>query len=369
MEWGEQQSEGLLKVQQWLGAARAPQIFRLFGYAGCGKTTMAKEIAQMVAGRVQFCAYTGKAALVLRSKGCHNASTIHGLIYKPEDDPITGKPRFVLNEESLVRHARLVIIDECSMVDEDLATDLLSFGTRVLVLGDPAQLPPVKGGGYFTEHEPDFMLTDIRRQALDNPIIRLSMQVREGQRLELGTYDGGEDGETKVIRRKQLEPGEVLAADQVLCGMNNTRRGLNQRFRTHFGFEDDHPVTGDRLVCLKNDRKRQLYNGGLWLAEEARAGGRIIDMKVRSTDGGALGLIDVSVPVEWFHGTEESLKWYEKRQLDAFDYGYALTVHKSQGSQWDHVMLFDESIVFRDNWQRHLYTGITRAAKRATIVV
>ena len=58
------------------------------------------------------------------------------------------------------------------MVDEDLGRDLLSFGKPVLVLGDPAQLPPVKGGGFFTEAEPDVMLTEVHRQAADNPIIR-----------------------------------------------------------------------------------------------------------------------------------------------------------------------------------------------------
>lgn len=364
MEWGTQQSDALQRVQTWLKTPRAPQVFRLFGYAGCGKTTLAKEIATMVRGRVQYCAYTGKAALVLRSKGCFGAGTIHGLIYKVDDGP-DGKPMFVLNRESPVGGAGLIIIDECSMVAEDLATDLLSFGTRVLVLGDPAQLPPVKGGGYFTECTPDMMLTDIHRQALDNPIVAMSMRVREGGSLDVGTY-----GESKIILRKDLQPGEVMGADQVLCGLNNTRRGLNQRFRTHFGFEEDYPHEGDRLVCLKNDRERQLYNGGLWTAESPTLAHRIVSMKVRSCDeGGAAGAVDVSVPIEFFHGTEEGLPWHVKRRLDQFDFGYALTVHKSQGSQFNHVMLFDESCVFREHRARHLYTGITRAAEKITIVV
>jgi exodeoxyribonuclease-5 len=364
MEWGKQQSDALADVRAWLVQPRGKQIFRLFGYAGCGKTTLAKEIATMVRGRVQYCAYTGKAALVLRSKGCFNASTIHGLIYKPEDGP-DGKPVFVLNRESPISGAGLVIIDECSMVAEELARDLLSFGTRVLVLGDPAQLPPVKGGGYFTECEPDRMLTDIHRQALDNPIVAMSMRVREGGDLELGSF-----GESKVIRRKDLEPGEVMAADQVLCGLNNTRRGLNQKFRTAYGFEEDYPHHGDRLVCLKNDRKRQLFNGGLWTAEDVTATNRFVKMNVRSCDeGGATGAIAVDVPVEYFHGTEESLPYHVKRNMDAFDYGYALTVHKSQGSQWQHVMVFDESMVFREHRARHLYTAITRAAEKITVVI
>jgi exodeoxyribonuclease-5 len=233
------------------------------------------------------------------------------------------------------------------------------------MMSNPAQLPPVKGGGYFTECEPDFMLTDIHRQALDNPIITMSMIVREGGRLEFGQY-----GDSKVIARRDLQPGEVMAADQVLCGLNNTRRGLNQQFRTKLGYTEDYPMVGDRLVCLKNDRERQLFNGGLWIAEKSKMTRRIVDMDVKSSDGiGTISTVPVSVPVEFFHGTEESLPWYIKRNLDQFDFGYALTTHKFQGSQANHVLVFDESSVFREHQSRWLYTAITRAAEKITIVV
>lgn len=387
-----QQAISIERVQDWLKDRSAPQVFRLFGYAGTGKTTIAKRIAALVRGRTIFAAYTGKAALVLRSKGCAAASTIHGLIYKADDkdpacrvcrgmkevngqpcarcgatgdDPVGGEPVFRLNPESPVRGAALVIIDECSMVDESLGRDLLGFGARVLVLGDPAQLPPVKGGGFFTEHAPDFMLTDIRRQALDDPIVRMSMDVREGRGVQLGVY-----GDSKVIRRSDLSPGEVMAADQVLCGTNNTRRGLNYRFRAQYGYTEDHPHEGDRVVCLKNDRLRQLYNGGLWHVTEPTLENRLVKMKVMSADeGGPAQPVSVVVPIEFFLGTDENVPHKVKRYTDAFDYGYALTVHKSQGSQWDHVMVFDESHVFRENAHRHLYTAITRAAKKLTIVI
>ncbi len=176
--------------------AGAPQVFRLFGYAGTGKTTLARHIAEDVEGEVLFGAYTGKAALVLRSKGCgeraHHPS--HDLPRRKDMD--SEEPSFVLNEDSPASKASLIVIDECSMVDEELGRDLLSFGKPVLVLGDPAQLPPVKGGGYFTEAEPDVMLTEVHRQAADNPIVRLSMMVREGGRLELGDH-----GAMRVIAR------------------------------------------------------------------------------------------------------------------------------------------------------------------------
>ena len=158
-------------------------IFRLFGYAGTGKTTLARHIAEGVDGKVLFAAFTGKAALVMRSKGCPAASTIHSLIYQARE---SGEevPSFDLWDDAPASKAKLIVIDECSMVDAELGRDLMSFGVPVLVLGDPAQLPPIQGGGFFTDAEPDVMLTEVHRQAQDDPIVRLSMDIRAGNRLD-----------------------------------------------------------------------------------------------------------------------------------------------------------------------------------------
>src|SRR5690606_29513970 len=135
-------------------------------------------------------------ALVLRKKGCPDASTIHSAIYKPIEDAETGYTEFVLNKDSAVSTASLVVVDEVSMVGEDIGRDLLSYGTKVLVLGDPFQLPPISGEGFFTGLAPDIMLTEIHRQAEDNPIIRMSMDIREGRGLAPGRY-----GDSQVLRR------------------------------------------------------------------------------------------------------------------------------------------------------------------------
>ena len=360
--WSAEQSAALDKVGRWLKAGE-PQVFRLFGYAGVGKTTLARHVAEAASGEAAFAAFTGKAALVLRSKGCVGASTIHALIYRASEGE-EGAPTFKLNHDGPASKASLIVIDECSMVDEELGRDLLSFGKPILVLGDPAQLPPVKGGGFFTEAAPDVMLTEIHRQAENNPIIRLSEIVRAGGEIPYGVY-----GDSRVIRRDEIEAPQVLAADQVLIGLNRTRRLYNKRIRTLRGVAETLPVAGDKLVCLRNDRTKGLINGGLWRVEEL--GGLkkdFVKMSVRSEDEPGRSLAKVAVLKAFFEGTEADLPYPIRRESDEFDYGYALTVHKAQGSQWDDVILFDESGAFREHRARWLYTGVTRAAQRLTLV-
>lgn len=361
MAWSPQQDKALKEVSDWLKRGR-PQVFRLFGFAGTGKTTLARHLAKDIDGEVCFGAFTGKAALVMRSKGCKDARTIHSLIYRPRDVD-SEEPSFVLNDESPAMSASLIVIDECSMVDEELGRDLLSFGKPVLVLGDPAQLPPVKGGGFFTESEPDVMLTDVHRQAQDNPIVRLSMLVREG-----GALDYGDFGAARVISKRDIDSMAVTKADQVLVGLNRTRRNYNKRMRELFGFTQPLPEAGDKLVCLRNDRTKGLLNGSLWKVKTTAAMRRNkLRMSLVPEDDLARKAVRVGV-IPAFFESEDEIPFALRKDSDEFDYGYALTVHKAQGSQWDEVVLFDESYAFREHRHRWLYTGITRAAERLTIV-
>ena len=178
--------------------------------------------------------------MVMRSKGCAGASTIHSLIYRPRESG-DETPSFELWDDAPASKAKLIVIDECSMVDAELGRDLMSFGVPLLVLGDPAQLPPIQGGGFFTDAEPDAMLTEVHRQAQDDPIVRLSMDIRAGNRLVPGDY-----GETQVVTRDDLDPQRVLDADQVLVGRNATRRAYNTRMRA-----------APRLRGRAADRRRQ----------------------------------------------------------------------------------------------------------------
>lgn len=374
MEFTAEQDRALKSVSGWL-KRQDRQVFRLFGYAGTGKTTLARHLAEGVDGDVLFAAFTGKAAQVLRSKGAAKASTIHSLIYRPKgeeaiEDEETGKtsiaPTFSLNRQSPVSRAKLVVIDECSMVDEALGRDLLSFGTPVLVLGDPGQLPPISGGGFFTEHAPDFLLEEVHRQARDNPIIDLAQMVREGRSIMHGDYGAT----ARVIGRGSVDADLVMAADQVLVGTNRTRRRYNERLRELKGFDGPLPQSGDKLVCLRNDPAKGLLNGSLWQVTSApRTTKPAMNLLVRSEDDGIERVTaKVKVLKTVFENPDEEIAWQLRRRHDDFDYGYALTVHKAQGSQWNDVVLFDESFAFREHAQRWLYTGITRAAETLTIV-
>ena len=172
-----------------------------------------------VDGEVKFAAFTGKAALVMRGKGC--ARRLH----HPQPDLPRARERrgdvraSICGTTRRPRRPKLIVIDECSMVDAELGRDLMSFGVPVLVLGDPAQLPPIQGGGFFTEAEPDAMLTEVHRQAQDDPIVRLSMEIRAGERLEPGDY-----GETEVVRATPISIRSACSTP-TRCWSGATRRG------------------------------------------------------------------------------------------------------------------------------------------------
>ena len=390
MKFSPQQDHALTAVSTWLRGRDHP-FFYLAGYAGTGKTTLAKHFAEG-AGNVLFASFTGKAASVMRSKGCEDATTIHRLIYHSQTrDPsylkrlqdelrtalsiseqnhlrrliadeviLIKKPSFRLNRDSIVRDADLVIIDECSMVNGQMADDLLSFNTPVLVLGDPAQLPPVRGEGVFTRDEPDVMLTEVHRQAQESGILRLATQVRQGHRLTYGDY-----GDARVLERGVLGPDDVMRHDQILVGRNSSRKGTNRRVREILGRKTQLPEQGDRLVCLRNYHDLGLLNGEIWQTLDAAVlDDDLMGLTIRNDDGDAL-TVDA-----WRHTFEnrDIAFWMRSKEVQEFTYGYALTVHKAQGSEWPSVILFDESYCFRKDAQRHLYTGITRANKQLTVI-
>lgn len=377
MQWGGQQAGALDGVANWhrqcmaergAGKRLSQPVYRVFGYAGTGKTTLARHFAGQIDGHTCYAAYTGKAAMVMRKSGCKGAQTIHSLIYNVMDDG-GGAVRFVWNSESDAADAALIVIDEVSMVDEKIGRDLMRYGRPILVLGDPAQLPPVKGGGYFTDHLPDVMLTEIHRQAQDNPIIWIATKVRDGGDVPHGTY-----GESIVGPRKNLTIGDIRAADQVLVGRHATRINHNRRIREIHGMPHGKAVIGDRIICLRNDAKLGIFNGGLFTIDDLpdptkrQRNANRMPLVIKSIDQPKRKPIEAVARVEAFSGGLDDIDFSQRRGTQDFDFGYALTTHKAQGSQWESVCIFDESFAFRDDWRRWLYTAVTRASDRLWLV-
>jgi exodeoxyribonuclease-5 len=360
MQLTPEQDKALQQVVTWLDTKEP--VFRLFGFAGTGKTTLAQYIASLVKGRVVFGAFTGKAALVMRNKGCEDASTIHSMIYRAIKDH-DGHVTFTLNREnSTVIGAKLVIIDECSMVDRKLGSDLRSLARKILVLGDPMQLPPISGAGFFTSEKPHAMLTDVHRQAANNPIVKMATDVRAGKPLPIGHY-----GTSRVLHAKNINIDDLMKADQILVGKNQTRHRFNRRMRELLGRLSPLPEVNEKLVCLRNRAEKGLFNGGLYSVMRAKELGDKISMDV-APEFETKRQIAINVHRDFFL-KEEPDDVSKNNRADQFNYGYALTVHKAQGSQWNDVVIFDESDTFPDDIRKNLlYTAITRAAERVTLV-
>lgn len=357
------QTEALERVRHWLDAdTSSKQIFRLFGYAGTGKSTLAQYAAQLVRDPVLYLTYTGKAASVLRQKGCEEAQTLHSALYRPVVSQ-SGRVHLMPKQDSDIALAGLVILDECSMINDDLLGDLCRFRVPVLAMGDPAQLPPVNGVGLLASVAPDFLLTEVHRQAADNPILQLATLVRNGGNLMPGSY-----GNSRVTTESQLTADDILAADQIIVGTNRNRHNYNTLVRQLRGFVDDLPCRGERLVCLKNHSHLGISNGEIFtvLTTPVVSGDEAtfkIALELEPDTG-----FEVTISISGFLKGELSTATGAKQKPD-FDFGYALTCHKAQGSQWENVLVIDESYCSQENAKLWLYTAITRAQEAVTVAM
>lgn len=419
-----QQQAGIEKIKDWYHARDGAfcewqsGVFRLFGYAGTGKTTMAKQIPELLGLRnVVYGTFTGKAAHVLRQKGASPVTTIHSAIYMPttsaeareallaareglaaieERDHMEGSsiaaerhaeltaqlPELEANARRLAwefnpmgpwAEADLIILDEVSMVNRKLATDIEQYGVPILVLGDPAQLPPVEGGGYYTNARPDHLLTEIHRSALENPITALATRIRESTGPALGLTA---DDMVPVSLR------DAMTHDQILVWTNKRRWAIIKAIRKLLERPDGVPVPGDRIMCLTNNRDLAVFNGALFTVLEAEPGEFGPTLTLKDEEG-----LTRTIPCfpDGFLGREaqekakqDGLGQRKGRMLATF--AQAITVHKAQGSEWESVYVHNEtpgmiSMASRREGQeagalagrRWLYTAATRARERLTI--
>ena len=391
------------------------QVFVLSGYAGTGKTFLidhiVREVLHLRAGEdAVFVSPTGKAAANLVKNGTV-AGTVHSLIYMRDEDDfevdengeiVESRELRFIKREKLDEKIKLIVVDEASMINESMLVDILSFGRKCLFAGDGAQLPPVNGVCPLME-APQYTLTEIVRQAADNPIIQVATLAREGRRIPYGNYGDSvcviAKSALKARDRKRL----FLKADQIVCGRNKTRAQINAEMRAYreIPLANKLPTDGEKVICTLNDWEKPLdkdgkfflVNGVIGRAKNVQSGfddlakmdfqADFLDESITVpfdtaifTDGEyrhlygdrAVTLSDGSVVHEGNFALLHKLRAVKEEPICRFEFAYAVTCHKAQGSEFDFVVVFDESWAFGEEKNRWLYTAITRAKEKLLIV-
>ena len=395
MELNEKQKNGLaLALQRYKNKEKYTVIA---GYAGAGKSTLVRFIIEELKTYgvketdVCFACFTGKAAQVLLKKGNKNVITLHKLLYKSIPKESGG---FVRIPNPSIPY-KIVVVDEVSMAPKTLMDLLFKHDVYVICLGDPFQLPPVdkKEDNHLLD-APHIFLDEIMRQAQESEIIQLSMAIRENRPIEV--FQGKE---VQILNKEELNTGMLTWADQILVATNVTRVSINVQMRKLLNFGEQ-PQDGDKIICLRNywdcfsDNEEPLVNGTIGILKNSFLTKRYLPRIVKSTDG--LSHIDlivgdfISDSGMYFHSLEMdkkmidtgefSLDWKTVYQLNRnpktrdippleFTYGYAITCHKAQGSEWDKVLVIEEKFPFdRIEHARWLYTAVTRSSEKLVLV-
>lgn len=395
MELNEKQKNGLtLALQRYKNKEKYTVIA---GYAGAGKSTLVRFIIEELKTYgvketdVCFACFTGKAAQVLLKKGNKNVITLHKLLYKSIPKESGG---FVRIPNPSIPY-KIVVVDEVSMAPKTLMDLLFKHDVYVICLGDPFQLPPVdkKEDNHLLD-TPHIFLDEIMRQAQESEIIQLSMAIRENRPIE--AFQGKE---VQILNKEELNTGMLTWADQILVATNATRVSINTQMRKLLNFGEQ-PQDGDKIICLRNywdcfsDNEEPLVNGTIGILKDSFLTKRYLPSIVKSTDG--LSHIDlimgdfISDSGMYFHSLEMdkkmidtgefSLDWKTVYQLNRnpktrdippleFTYGYAITCHKAQGSEWDKVLVIEEKFPFdKIEHARWLYTAVTRSSEKLVLV-
>ena len=417
LELTKEQSSVMDDILSWYVVADSP--LTLGGYAGTGKTTMLGQLQRFLnqlhtypdgrAPVIVFTAYTGKAVSVLRKKlpPGSNVMTLHRLLYRPRqievcvdtDEPVVlqiseGGYRKVCTthsdskEECEIRKRvdftpnpyplegiDFVVVDEASMVSEQIWRDLTRHGVPVLAVGDHGQLPPIKSD-FNLMAKPDIRLETVLRQAAGNPIIKMATMARLNGVIPIGDYGQNCVKLPPYKRMSVVEKLHPLKGDIALCAMNRTRVDLNDKLRNLAlgAGRGDKPIPGDIVICLRNNYEAGVFNG---------IRGQVLSYYEPDLNSDPYGVFRTpSAMAEIaildddyaYRGEIAAAQFREQkplqdvpRSLGLWDYGYALTVHKAQGSEADRVLVIEESLPNTDH-ARWLYTAVTRAARSLCVV-
>lgn len=322
------------------------QTFMMGGFAGSGKTTLITHLIDLLPSPT-VCTPTGKAAQVLREKGV-SAQTIHRLIYEQRKDGTRARKKHLDGTKTIV-------VDEASMVNLQLLKDVCAFSLPVLFVGDHGQLEPV-GSDPQIMARCNVRLESIHRQALDNPIIRLSKAWREERNVP---YWSDPKGRCDIVP-KRFAYQYTHSGAQIICGFNKTRAKINSEVRKKAN-RGELPEPGERIIFLQNNARFDVFNGQM-ATVNANHGerDRLVDLVIQTDDGRSF---EASFIVPCFGGDGELTKKVRPKKILLADFAYAITAHKSQGSEFDSVVVIEE-ISQHWNAARWRYTSTTRARNK-----
>lgn len=392
MELTKKQQEGLdIAIQRHKDNEKYVVIS---GYAGTGKTTLVKFIISALdvsKDKVAYVSYTGKAAEVLRKKGNPNAMTLHRLLY--DSFPRQGGG-FIRVPKKYLGYT-IIVVDEVSMVPKSMIDMLLKHKVFVIFLGDPFQLPMIdKNESHDLLERPHVFLDQIMRQAEESEIIRLTMKIRNEE-----TIDYNEGNEVIVAPKGSLVTGHLTWADQIITATNATRISINNQVRNLLGYKGL-LQDGERVICLRNywddisnSGNGALVNGTTGIIKnpfesfiDAPFYVKMKNHRMPTIQGTFIADDDevyscVDMDKHMIEKGEPFLDWRESYALGRlkmkigdivprqFAYGYAITCHKSQGSEWDKILVIEESFPFdKKEHARWLYTAATRAVSKLVLL-
>lgn len=313
--------------------------------------------------------------------------TAHRLLYYSKQLP-SGK--FIFTPRTSIPY-KVVVVDEISMLPKDMWDLLLSHGAYIIACGDPFQIPPIdKTQDNHILERPHIFLDEIMRQAKESDIICLSMDIR--QMKKINPFRGND---VQVFYKKDLRDGMYYWADQILVATNRTRYDINSYMRETDG-RGSEPEIGDKIICLRNcwdtvseTNQDPLINGSIgWIknmnleSEFYRLNGSMIEVPVLRATISTMKDTYVNLPIDYRALTtgEKFLtpkqEYYIRRNKEnpvlpiEFNYGYAITGHRAQGSQWGKVLTIEEGFPFESiEHARWLYTCTTRAEYKLTLVL
>jgi len=339
----------------------------LAGLAGTGKTTVSHYLyREWVRRGLSVCVMgpTGKSAMVLRAKGVP-ATTIHKSIYhyKGKFENQLGGVELVFKDNNSGRFADKFIVDEASMITERQKDDIQSRDIPTLWVGDPGQLKPVKSRPTNLLSKPDFTLTEILRQAADNPIIQYAYRVRSGAPLS-SRHTG-----IAHVRAEGKGPtfvaGEMIdrGIDRLIVRSNAQRCAVNASCRTLMNRKQI-LEEGEEIICLMNNKYLDVINGEIFLVTRVHETfGDYTTVSATSRDTGARYRLSV-----WNaqFGQPEKIDDVDQ-EFTLCDYASAITCHKAQGSSWGHVAVAAKGASDHEDRTEWAYTAVTRSENELTI--